>query len=56
MQDQWVVKDMNDGFKVVALGYCDESDHMYELGKTHSILKRKGFVAIIGNANDTNML
>jgi hypothetical protein len=23
--DQWVVKDMSDGFKVVATGYCDES-------------------------------
>jgi hypothetical protein len=22
---------MNDGFNVVSLGYCDESDHMYKL-------------------------
>jgi hypothetical protein len=53
--DQWVVKDMNDGFKVVASRYCDESDHMYKLGKTPSS-KKKGFVAMVANVDDTNML
>jgi hypothetical protein len=31
--NQLVVKDMNDGFEVVAFGYCDESNHMYKSRK-----------------------
>jgi hypothetical protein len=34
LPNQCVVKGMSDGFKVVAPGYCDESNHMYKLGKT----------------------
>jgi hypothetical protein len=32
--DRWVVKDINDNFKVVASGYCDEFECMYKLGKS----------------------
>jgi hypothetical protein len=38
---------MNDDFKVVAFGYCDESNHMYKLGKTPPSSQRKGFVAMV---------
>lgn len=45
---------MSDGFKVIALGCCDKSDHMYRLGKTP--WKKNGFVAMVANVDDTNML
>lgn len=46
----WVVKEMNGGFKVVYAGYCDESDHMYKLGKIRSV-KQKGFPAMVANVD-----
>ena len=30
--DQWVLKNMNDDFKVVASRHCDESNLLYKLG------------------------
>jgi hypothetical protein len=35
--NRWVIKDIDDGFKVVASRYCDESNHMYKLGKPSSL-------------------
>jgi hypothetical protein len=32
----WVIKDISNVFKVVASKFCDESKHMYKLGKKNS--------------------
>ena len=53
--DRWVVKHMNDYFKVVIFRYCDDSDHMYNLGKIPSSPTQNKFIAMI-SANDTSML
>jgi hypothetical protein len=37
---------MDDGFKVVIVGYCDESNHMYKLGRNPS-LEHKGFTTMV---------
>jgi hypothetical protein len=54
--NQWVIKDINDDFKVIASGYCDESDHKYKLGKSSSPSKQSGFSTMVANTNDTSKL
>lgn len=46
---------MNDGFKEFSFRYCDESNHMYKLGKT-PLSNRKEFVAIVANVDDNILL
>jgi hypothetical protein len=41
---------------VVAFGYCDESKHMYKLGKSSSPLAQNKFVAVGAIVNDDSML
>ena len=48
-------KNIIGGFKVVSLVYYDEYYHMYKLGKTPS-LERKGFVTMVVNVHNTNVL
>ena len=54
--DRWVIKDINDRFKVVASRYCDESEHMDKLVKSSSPLASNKFIAILANAvNDSEL-
>lgn len=55
-QHLWVIKNINDGFKVVASSYCNESDYTYKLGKSSSPPKRSGFIAMVANVNNIKKL
>jgi hypothetical protein len=41
---------------VVSYGYCDESNHMYNLGKAPSTLALNRFTAMVVNVVDTSMI